>query len=219
MKYPILYSFRRCPYAMRARMALYHAGIQCELREIALKDKPAAMLEISPKATVPVLQLTDGSVIDESLEIMDWALSEDDAWRHAASDQGKDAMFDLIHDNDVDFKMHLDRYKYPQRFVDRGDSKDVHDEHHFHAACDFLAQLEDRLKRTAYLFGDRPCMADVAIFPFVRQFSAVDRLRFNRLSFIHVQDWLNHWLADQSFQHIMVKYKLWLSDDKMHYLY
>jgi len=194
---------------MRARMALYHAGIACELREIVLKDKPAAMLEISAKATVPVLQLTDGRVIDESLDIMVWALQADDAWMHA----DRHAMLDLINGNDVDFKMHLDRYKYPQRFVDSGDAEDVHDAHHFHAACEFLTQLEEKLKKTTYLFGDRPCIADVAIFPFVRQFAAVDRSRFELLSFDHLNRWLNRWLVDTTFQQIMLKRTPWRSGD------
>jgi len=199
---------------MRARMVLYHAGIQCELREIVLKNKPAAMLEISPKATVPVLQLTDGRVIDESLDIMDWALQAEDIWMHA----DRETMFDLINGNDVDFKMHLDGYKYPQRFVDSDDTEDVYSEQHFHASCEFLTLLEKRLEQSPFLFGEYVSMADVAIFPFVRQFAAVDRSRFELLPFEHLQRWLKRWLADTVFQQIMLKRKPWQPGDETVYL-
>jgi len=197
---------------MRVRMVLYYVGIQCELREIALKDKPAALLELSPKGTVPVLLLTDGRVIDESLDIMDWALSADDAWMHP----DRETMFSLIEENDEKFKYHLDRYKYPQRFVEEASAEDtdVDGMHHFHAACLFLARLEEKLEQAPYLFGDRPCMADVAIFPFVRQFAAVERSRFELLPFKHLQRWLNAWLADAAFQQIMVKRNFWRPEDE-----
>ncbi len=217
MKQPVLYSFRRCPYAMRARLALYHAGIQCELRDIVLKAKPVAMLRISPKGTVPVLQLTDGSVIDESLDIMIWALAEDDAWMQT----DREAMLALIEENDEEFKYHLDRYKYPQRFVAAGDAEgtEIDAMQHFHAACLFLAKLEEMLEQAPYLFGDRICMADAAIFPFVRQFVAVDRARFESLPFKHLQRWLNAWLADSDFQQMMVKREPWQAGDKASLLF
>jgi len=202
---------------MRARMALYHARVQCEVREVLLKDKPADMLAISPKATVPVLQLPDGRVIDESLDIMRWALVEDDAWLPA--DAAK--MFDLIAYNDGDFKRHLDRYKYPQRFdaeigtgVEKGDGVE-----HFHKACVFLQQLDARLAQSQFLFGNAVSLADVAIFPFVRQFAAVDQQAFLAFPVPHVQQWLSCWLADEGFQRMMLKRCAWQSNDEAVFLF
>jgi len=208
--YPVLYSFRRCPYAMRARMALHYAGIQCEIREVDLKQKPPQLLEISPKGTVPVLQLSDGRIIVESLDIMLWALDQSDpaGWLRA----DKVTMRRLIHQNDHDFKHHLDRYKYPQRYADQegaipdGDS-------HFRLACDVLNGLEQRLTRSSFLFGNGPSLADVALFPFVRQFAAVDRAAFDALALPHLQRWLKHWLNHDYFAAIIFKHQPWQADD------
>ncbi len=193
---------------MRARMALYHAGIQCEVREVSLREKPAELLAISAKATVPVLQLSDGRVIDESLDIMHWALAENDAWL----DTDHDAMADLIQQNDCEFKYHLDRYKYPQRYTGTNDG--LGEAYHFAAACDFLSQLEERLTVSVFLFGESSSMADVAIFPFVRQFAAVNSDRFDSLAFSRLIIWLNYWLSDAAFQQVMLKHKAWELDNK-----
>jgi len=198
---------------MRARMALHHAGIQCEVREILLKEKPAEMLALSPKGTVPVLSLPDARVIDESLDIMLWALVSHDSWLSA----GADKMIDLIKQNDLEFKYHLDRYKYPQRY-ERSTAEYLDEEHHLLAACDFLAELEHRLKASDFLFGDAVSIADVAIFPFVRQFAAVDEKRFASLPYIQVQRWLGYWLNHAAFCHIMLKRKQWHPDDDMTWL-
>lgn len=190
---------------MRARMALHYAGIQCAVREVVLKNKPQAMLDVSPKGTVPVLHLPDGEIIDESLDIMLWALSRSDSqgWFQAGGDS-IDAMPGLIHHNDSVFKFHLDRYKYSERF---GPDTDVG--FHFSQAAEFLRTLETCLAYTPCLFGATASLADVAIFPFVRQFAAVDHVAYDGLSLPHVQAWLNRWLHDDRFASIMLKHKPW----------
>jgi len=189
---------------MRARMALYYAGIQCEIREVDLKDKPQALRDVSAKATVPVLLLADGRVMDESLDIMRWALSRHDPEQWLSPSAGNlNDMNTLIHHYDSAFKYHLDRYKYPQRYGSH------HAETHFRQACDMLAGLEQRLTRSACLFGDTASLADVALFPFVRQFAAVDRCAFDALPLLHVRRWLSGWLADERFLAVMVKRNIW----------
>jgi len=191
-------------------MALHYAGIQCEIREVDLKHKPQALLDISPKATVPVLLLPDDRIIDESLDIMLWALNENDPeqWLDPP-DSSLDDMIALIHLNDSEFKHHLDRYKYPQRF----DAGGVHE--YFRQASDFLSLLDQRLAQSVFLFGDAASVADIALFPFVRQFAAVDRQAFEALPFVHLQQWLFGWLADARFQSIMLKRQAWQPDDEV----
>jgi len=184
-------------------MALHYAGIQCELREILLRDKPATMLAISPKATVPVLQLTDGRVIDESLDIMSWALPENDAYLQADADE----MSDLIAFNDGVFKQHLDRYKY-QQGLEPDEVQAVVD-----AGCLFLNRLDQRLAQSKFLVSDAASLADIALFPFVRQFAAVDRGAFEALPFVHLQRWLSGWLDDRRFKAIMLKRQPWHAGD------
>jgi len=156
---PILYSFRRCPYAIRARLAIKISGIKVELREILLKDKPKEMLEISPKGTVPVLLLPDDLVIDESREIMMWALTQNDPenWLESI-----DKSNSLIDQNDNEFKPHLDHYKYADRFPEY--SKENYREQ----TNAFLKQLDQRLNESRYLISDKISLADMAIFPFIR---------------------------------------------------
>lgn len=177
----VLYSFRRCPYAMRARLALAVSGTACELREVKLSQKPAAMLEASPKGTVPVLVQEDGTVIDESLAIMRWALalSDPESWL-----ERDDAA--LIAECDGAFKEALDRYKYPNRY---GDCDPLP---YREAGAMFLRQLDARLAGDGQLCGKRRGLADAAIFPFVRQFANHDRAWFD------AQDWpqLHRWLAE-----------------------
>lgn len=155
MQLPLLYSFRRCPYAMRARMALIRADIQCELREVDLGNKPADMLAISPKGTVPVLLFADGSVLEESLDIMLWAFSQiasqAQSWLYPQSGELED-MQELIERNDKEFKRHLDRYKYPNRYAD----EQVDPLQHRAKACDFINSLETLLNENDFLFGPHP---------------------------------------------------------------
>ncbi|MFG6462576.1 glutathione S-transferase [Roseateles sp. DXS20W] len=201
---PRLYTFRRCPYAMRARMALLQAGRDFEAVEVALRDKPASLLALSPKATVPVLQLPDGRVIDESWDIMRWALAAPDAddargwWVRAQSPEN----LDLVQRNDGDFKHHLDRWKYPQRYA--GDP--LTPEAHRDAAVAVLLQpLEARLQAAPFLGGATPCATDLAVMPFVRQFAAVDPAWFATLAVPSVRSWLEGWLVDPLFVACMHK--------------
>jgi len=202
---PILYSFRRCPYAMRARMALVQSQQRCIIREIVLRNKPDAMISISPKATVPVLQLENGQVLDESLDIMMWALNQNDPdeWLMPENATVTD-MQALIAENDGPFKNHLDRYKYTTRFGD-----DTDPEYHRHEGAKFLKTLNDRLDHHDQLFGPQSCLGDFAIFPFVRQFANTDRDWFDAHPLPHLQKWLTGHLTSELFQTIMKKWPLW----------
>lgn len=207
---PILYSFRRCPYAMRARLALCYAKQAIELREIVLRAKPAEMLAISPKGTVPVLQLSDGVVIEQSLEIMQWALTQQDPaqWWSPDSSQQQQIMA-LIADNDGIFKAALDRYKYPDRYTESNDQQTAHD---FRAQGEvFIRQLNDLLQQQRYLVGEQVSLADVAIFPFIRQFAQVDRAWFDQTDYRFVHHWLAEWLDSRLFTQVMQKFPVWQS--------
>ncbi len=210
----VLYSFRRCPYAMRARLAIVYAlpVASLELREVVLKDKPQAMLDISPKGTVPVLHLGSeegkSQVIDESLDIMLWAIEQDAALKHSWLD--RDHVSDiqaLISSNDGDFKWALDHYKYADRFEECA-------EYYREKAEVFLADLETRLQKHEHLMGDKMTLADVAIFPFVRQFAHVDRDWFFATKFKALQAWLNTWLDSSQFKAIMKKYPKWTPEQE-----
>jgi glutathione S-transferase len=198
---PILYSFRRCPYAMRARMAVLVSGEAVEIREVVLRDKPAAMLAASPKGTVPVLVRPDGAVIAESLDIMRWALGRNDPENWLGGDDVA-----LIAGNDGPFKQHLDRYKYP----DRHGSDPLH---HRTAALEWLAGLDERLARAAQLCGAKRALADIALFPFVRQFAAVDRAWFDAQPLPQVQAWLAGHIGSSLFERAMVRFAPWRPDD------
>ncbi len=198
---PILYSFRRCPYAMRARLALLVSGTRVALREIVLRDKPAEMLKASPKGTVPVLILDDATVIDESLDIMVWALEKNDPEGWLKGDLAE--MLALIERCEDEFKGHLDRYKYANRY------DDVDPLHHRKAACAFLKLLEGRLEKNAFLFGENATLGDMATVTFVRQFANVDRDWFESCDYPHVRRWLSDFIASSIFKSIMLKYPLW----------
>ncbi|WP_084716655.1 glutathione S-transferase [Thalassospira permensis] len=206
---PVLYSFRRCPYAMRARMALLASGTDVELREVVLRDKPPSMIDASPKATVPVLILPDGTVIDESLEIMVWALAENDPEKWLEPESGKlEDMLALISQNDGPFKHHLDRYKYFNRYEDADPVE------HRRDAEKILNRLDGRLAVGKYLFGTRPALADFAIAPFVRQFANTDRDAFDAAPFVHLQRWLDDFLNSRWFETAMVRYDQWHEGDE-----
>jgi len=251
MSLPILYSFRRCPYAMRARVAVLLSGRSVELREVVLKNKPDEMLAVSPKGTVPVLVLDDGvvnnasdnisdgisdsanddkMVVDESLDIMSWALSGIDSiaienilFNDTLNDENiinrafKTGVFDfslidtsseLIQYNDQKFKYYLDRYKYADRYPE-------HDERHYREkGMAFIQILEERLNLTPFLNGDALTLDDVAIFPFVRQFAHVDREWFFAQSYPRLIAWLSAWLESSVFKKAMKKYKPWLADQE-----
>lgn len=201
---PVLYSFRRCPYAMRARMALAVSAIPYVIREVSLKEKPDAMLRVSPKGTVPVLVLQDGCVIDESLGIMRWALEQSDPEQWLSTDaRTTKAMYDLVASNDGPFKFHLDRMKYATRYPE----SDLVD--HRAEAIKLLAPLETQLLTNAFLFNSAPMFADIAIFPFVRQFARADPMAFAALPLPALQTWLGRWECSALFQAAMKKYPLW----------
>lgn len=198
---PVLYTFRRCPYAMRARMGLWQSRIELELREIILRDKPTHMLEISPKGTVPILLLPNGSVIDESLDILLYALNQNDPdnWLNGYEEYSKK----LIAYNDGPFKKALDRYKYPNRYPDEDCSNARND------GEIFLKKLNAILENQKFLFNDKVTIADIAIFPFIRQFANTNREWFYALPYKPLQNWLKHHLESEHFSSIMQKYSLW----------
>lgn len=203
-----LYSFRRCPYAMRARLGLLFAELSVELREITLKNKPTQMLALSPKGTVPVLQLIDGTVIEESREIMMWALEQDDPQGlldTAALSQAEA----LIAQNDNEFKYWLDRYKYADRHTEMTQTE------YRQRGEVFLQVLEARLTKSRYLLGDSVTVADIGIMPFVRQFAHVDRDTFYDLPYPKLQQWLQDWLAHPLFLQAMVKFQPWQEEDEV----
>jgi glutathione S-transferase len=207
---PILYSFRRCPYAMRARLALTISHQKCALREIVLRDKPTEMITLSPKATVPVLRLTDGQVLEESLDIMYWALERNDPQQWLIPLEGTlPEMQALIAQNDGPFKHHLDRYKYVTRHEEGADPID-----HRTEAARLLNTLNDRLENSPQLFGDRPTLADYAIIPFVRQFANTDRAWFDTQPFRELQQWLDSHLNSEIFLAIMKKWPVWAPGDQ-----
>lgn len=202
-----LYSFRRCPYAMRARLGLLFAELPVELREITLKNKPAKMLAISPKGTVPVLQLADGVVIEESREIMEWALEQQDPqelMNPKTLHQGNT----LIEQNDQEFKHWLDRYKYADRHLE------ITQTEYRKKGEAFLQILEELLTKNTYLLGDSVTIADIGIMPFVRQFAHVDRDVFYSLPYPKLQIWLKNWLAHPLFIQAMTKFQPWQDGDE-----
>lgn len=207
---PILYSFRRCPYAMRARLGLASAGVACELREVILRDKPAELLEVSPKATVPVLVLASGQVIDESLDIMKWALEgQDPEGLYTLSDEQYDKVDDLIARNDTVFKAALDRYKYPWRF----ELTEEEARKHRDTGAEILRDLDAMLADKMWLLGDYPTLADMALLPFVRQYSIVDPEWFASESWFELKRWLNDFLESERFAAIMTRYPQWKLGD------
>jgi glutathione S-transferase len=201
MSNPLLYTYRRCPYAMRARMALLQAGVAYQAHEVSLRDKPPAMLAVSPKGTVPVLVLANGKVLDQSWDIMRWAYAQTgdkDTWWARAQTPENQALLALC---DGEFKGHLDRYKYPQRFDDALGTA----HHASQAVAVLLNPLEASLKDQPQLGGVAPCAADMGIFPFVRQFAAVNPEWFDALPLPVVKAWLAGWLAHPLFEEAMVK--------------
>ncbi|WP_424942672.1 glutathione S-transferase [Aliiroseovarius crassostreae] len=200
---PILYSFRRCPYAIRARLAIASSGVQVELREILLRDKPEAFLAASPSATVPCLVTEDGS-IDESLDVMIWALNQADPEHLLDMPQ---AGHDLIAQFDGPFKQALDHTKYAVRHPDKNPEAERA------RAMHILAELEVQLAEHPWLYGDVPRLADLAILPFVRQFAMIDKTRFDGEATPGVRRWLDRFLTGPRLQNVMTKYAPWAEGD------
>jgi len=195
----ILYSFRRCPYAMRARLAIHVSGLSVQLREVVLRNKPAEMLALSPKGTVPVLQLAD-QVLDESLDIMLWALAKHDPenWLNPSIGSIDDALA-LIEISDGKFKHVLDRYKYADRYPE-------HSAEYYRLQAEFfLLQLEQLLNKSDYLLSSHACLADMAILPFIRQFAHVDKIWFDQTPYPKLRHWLSEFLLSERFVKIMEK--------------
>ena len=197
---PILYSFRRCPFAIRARMVLFYSGINVEIKEVLLKDKPLMMLSLSPKGTVPVLISPDGTVLDESYQIMLWAIniSDPDHWYPSCMSKEID---DLVYKNDHEFKSTLDKYKYSDRHPENSKI------YYRRQGEYFLIFLEEKLKSNNYLLGDEISLADVAIFPFIRQFAFVDIDWFESSRYLKLRQWLNTILSSKIFNIVMKKIK------------
>ncbi|KEO91861.1 glutathione S-transferase [Erythrobacter longus] len=202
---PILYSFRRCPYAMRGRMGLWIAGITVELREVKLANKPPELGEASPKATVPVLVLQNGEVIDESIAIARWALSQNDpeGWL-----EGDDT--DLIAEADGPFKHHLDRYKYPNRYEHEEGFGTVD---HQAEGLTILKKWDARIAEQGQMCGPNRTLADIALFPFIRQFANHNRAWFDAQDLPHLHPWLKAHLASDLFKSIMPKFTPWRNGD------
>ena len=208
MSQPIFYTFRRCPYAMRARLALLATGTQVELREVLLRDKAPEFLAASPSATVPTLVQDDGSVLDESLDIMLWALEQNDPQSWLNPENGSlPQMLELIEEMDGPFKAHLDRYKYATRYENCDPIAERT------AASEILHQLETRLQENGWLFGTGASLADMAILPFIRQFANADRAWFDDQDWPALKRWLTDFESSDRFAAIMHKYPRWQAGD------
>ena len=212
---PVLYSFRRGPYAMRARMALRYAGQNCVVREVDLKHKPELMLQASAKGTVPVM-LVESSVIDESLDVMLWALRQNDPDNWLLGGEMQPGVKELVATNDGAFKEHLDGYKYACR------DGQATAERHRQQAEDFLGELETLLARDAgrqHLLGEQLTFVDVALMPFIRQFANVDMKWFEASDYIRLRKWLERLVQSALFVSVMTKRKPWQPGEPASYLY
>ena len=205
MTRPILYSFRRCPYAMRARLAIASSGVTVELREILLRDKAPEFLLASPSATVPCL-VTDEGILDESRDIMLWALHQNDPEGWLNMPEEASALIDVI---EGPFKTALDRYKYSTRY------HDAEKEEERAQAADHLKSIDVMLEGRKWLFGDTPSMADMAILPFVRQFAMTDKTWFDNQPWPNLSAWLERFLSSDRLAQIMAKYPKWAAGDDL----
>ena len=189
-------------------MAIHISGQKCELREVLLRDKPPSMLEYSAKGTVPVLILQDGNVIDESLDVIDWALNlnDPDDWQRS-KDTKKTK--ELIKINDGEFKYHLDRYKYSKRY----DNEDP--EFHRKKCLKFIESINNELNNSKYIFDDNISYADIVVLPFIRQFRIADIEWFDSLPYDNLKKWLSSFLDSSLLNSIMKKYDLWQEGDSL----
>ena len=208
----ILYSFRRCPYAIRARLAILTSGINVEIREVTLNDKPPALLRISSKATVPVLITADERIIDESIDIMNWALNQSDPEKWLPSDTKEEQLTsELTYVNDQTFKYFLDRYKYSDRYPENS-------ELYYRQQAELtLINLEYNLTQNIYLVSNRLTVADVALLPFIRQFAFVNKAWFDVAPYPKIQAWLEKFITSELFNSSMVKLAPWQQGDEVIY--
>jgi len=205
-KLPILYSLRNCPYAMRARMAIFKSSQMVLLRDLVLSNKPVEMMQASPKGTVPVLVLTNGTVIEESLDVMLWALYESDPrdLLHSFDESSLSEMLKLINEFDSEFKACLEQYKCAKRYQEDNIEE-------CRVACQhYLHRLEQRLSKHAFLISDNESLADIALIPFIRQFARVERQWYLQSPYPKVRLWLNKYLQSVMFSKVMTKHPLWL---------
>ena len=203
---PILYSFRRCPYAIRARLALCVSAQRVELREVRLSQKVAEFVQVSTRSTVPVLLLPNAQVLEESLDIMRWALQINDPL-HWFQEDIEIQTQQLIDENDGVFKLHLDHYKYSDRYPQHSQL-----EYRLQAEC-FLQKLEGLLQQSPYLLSTRATLVDMALMPFIRQFAGVDSAWFSTCEYSRLRGWLNGMLATDLFSSVMEKYAFWQAGD------
>ena len=206
---PILYSFKRCPYAMRARMAIYLSQIVVELREVSLKNKPKSMLEISPKGTVPVLLLENGDVIDESMDIINWCLkTKTKVFKDVLTKDQELFSNKTIQIFDEEFKFHLDRYKYAKRY------KDVDEIFHRDACLEILKNLENKTTNTKWFFSDNVNKIDISVLPFIRQFRIANPQWFDtNVDIPNIQIWLKNFLESKLLNEVMVNFDVWEPKD------
>lgn len=208
---PVLYSFRRCPYAMRARLALKIAQINYEIREIELKAKPASMLSLSPKGTVPVFCLPNGQVLEQSLDIMVWAIQQTSQAQQLLGNNLQNTLGPAVQQwidlNDQEFKPLLDRYKYPNRYPEKSQLD------YCQLGLEKMLQpMNSVLSRQAFLGGQYFNLADIALLPFVRQFSKVNNEIWQQLELPDLKRWLEKWLLTSEFDAVMQKNPVWQAD-------
>ena len=211
----ILYSFRRCPYAIRARWALLICEIKVEIREIDLKNKPLDFLNKSKTRTVPILIKKNCEVIEESLEIIQWAISESKKENIKLiyfPENKKEDIFEIIYENDNKFKYHLDRFKYATRY------ENCNEDFHFRYAIKFIKRWNELLSEKKYLFGDKPTIADWSIWPFVRQFKIACKSQ-KRINYFEpsIKNWLDSYENSREFKSLMYKYELWRPNSRKSY--
>ena len=205
---PILYSLRNCPYAMRARLAIFKAKQTILLRDLVLSNKPSEMIAVSPKASVPVLVLANGSVIDESLAVMLWALQQTDPddLLHGQKEGALPAMLLLINKFDNDFKTSLEAYKCAKRYQEDNVAQ-------CRVVCEqYIKQLEQRLTEHRFLMSDKESLADIALVPFIRQFARIERQWYLQSPYPRVRQWLNSYLQSPVFTKVMAKHPLWVDE-------
>lgn len=209
--FPILYSLRNCPYAMRARIAIFKAKQTVLLRDVVLSNKPKEMIAESPKGTVPVLVLTNKMVLEESLEIMLWALNETDPndLLHKNDPTAVEQMLEIIQLFDDEFKESLEQYKCAKRYKENNIEQ-------CREKCEqYLQQLEQRLANTQYLMSNKESLVDIALVPFIRQFARVERQWYLQSPYPNVRQWLNNYLQSPMFTKVMAKYPLWLDNHEV----